>query len=160
MKKVDMVKRGTFALAIAGILLIAPFGAVMASPAPELDFEIEDLTESVGVGFGNNLSAESIPGNMAVKKHDSTKSYAGYTYFSIMDPVNPRTVLIDMEGKEVHSWPLGGVPSKMLPGGSLIGSQGFIAGAQGVFVDTVSVVQVSWDGEVEWEFDRWSSKGV
>ena len=142
-----MVKRGAFALAIAGILLIAPFGAVMASPAPELDFAIEDLTESVGVGFGNILSAESIPGNMAVlREYDSTKSYAGYTYFSIMDPVNPRTVLIDMEGKEVHSWPLAGVPSKMLPGGSLIGSQGFIAGAQGVFVDTVSVVQVSWDG--------------
>jgi len=58
MKKLDMVKRGAFALAIAGILLIAPFGAVMASPAPELDFAIEDLTESVGVGFGNNLSAE------------------------------------------------------------------------------------------------------
>ncbi len=58
MKELDMVKRGAFALAIAGILLIAPFGAVMASAAPELDFAIEDLTESVGVGFGNNLSAE------------------------------------------------------------------------------------------------------
>ncbi|MDY6959312.1 MAG: hypothetical protein SVK08_09165, partial [Halobacteriota archaeon] len=105
---------------------------------------------------GFDVSSQSIPGNTAgLKKHDSTKSYAGYTYFSNMDPSNPRTVLIDMEGKEVHSWPLAGVPSIMLPGGSLIGSQGFIAGGQGIFVDTVSVVQVSWDGEVEWEFDHW-----
>jgi len=58
MKKLDMVKRGAFALAIAGILLIAPFGAVMASAAPELDFAIEDLTESVGVGFGNNVQEQ------------------------------------------------------------------------------------------------------
>jgi len=56
MKKVDMVKRGAFALAIAGILLIAPFGAIMASPVPEPNFEIEDLTESVGMGFGNYLN--------------------------------------------------------------------------------------------------------
>jgi len=68
-----------------------------------------------------------------------------------MDPFNPRTILVDMEGKEVHSWPLGGVPSKMLPGGSLIGAQGIsISG-----VDAISVVQVGWDGEVEWKFNRW-----
>ncbi|MDY6985913.1 MAG: arylsulfotransferase family protein [Candidatus Thermoplasmatota archaeon] len=102
------------------------------------------------VGF--NVSSQSILGNMTgLKKYDSTKSYEGYTYFSIMDPSNPRTVLIDMEGKEVHSWPLSGVPSRMLPGGSLIGSQGInMAG-----LDAISVVQVSWDGEVEWKFDGW-----
>ena len=59
-----------------------------------------------------------------LKKYDSTKCYEGYTCYGIMDPLNPKTVLIDMEGKEVHSWPIGGVPSKMLPGGSLIGAQG------------------------------------
>ena len=34
-----------------------------------------------------------------------------------MEPLNSRTVLIDMEGKEVHSWSIDGVPYKMLPGG-------------------------------------------
>ena len=56
MKELDMVKRGAFALAIAGILLIASFGATIASPVPEPNFEIEDLTESVGMGFGNYLN--------------------------------------------------------------------------------------------------------
>jgi outer membrane protein assembly factor BamB len=56
MKKLYMVKRWVFALAIAGILLISPLGAVMVSTAPEPNFEIKDLTESVGMGFGDNLN--------------------------------------------------------------------------------------------------------
>jgi hypothetical protein len=98
---------------------------------------------------------DSTDSTEGLKIYKPDKAFNGYTYFSAMNPLDPRTVLIDMEGKEVHSWPLGGVPSKMLPGGSLIGSQGFIAGPEGVFVDTVSVVQVSWNGEEEWEFNHW-----
>lgn len=55
-KSLDMVKRGTFALVIAGILLIAPSSAIAASLAPEPGYEIEDLTESIGKGFGNYLN--------------------------------------------------------------------------------------------------------
>ena len=77
--------------------------------------------------YPNDLLAQRTtpPGSTAeLKLYKPDKAYNGYTYFSIMDPFNPRTILVDMEGKEVHSWPLGGVPSKMLPGGSLIGAQG------------------------------------
>ncbi len=56
MKELNMVKRGTFALVIAGVLFIALSGAAIDSYAAEPDFEIRDLTESSGMGFGSNLN--------------------------------------------------------------------------------------------------------
>lgn len=60
--------------------------------------------------------------------------------------------LIDMDGNEVHRWPITGFPPKMLPGGSLIGCTGVFPGSY----DCVQMVQVSWDGERQWSFDDWT----
>ena len=85
--------------------------------------------------------------------------------------------LIDMEGKIVHQWPIGGQPVKMLPDGSLIGHKRNRLGKNplqadaasqpaelakpgepprsGPWQDAIELVQVSWDGKEEWSFNAW-----
>ncbi|HEY6728751.1 MAG TPA: arylsulfotransferase family protein [Polyangiaceae bacterium] len=60
--------------------------------------------------------------------------------------------LIDMDGNEVHRWTITGFPPKMLPGGSLVGCVGVFPSSY----DCIEMVQVSWEGEVEWSFDAWA----
>jgi len=93
----------------------------------------------------------------------------GYTLLSISGglPGQP-SPLIDMNGEVVHEWPIAGMPLKMLPGGSVLGSKR-MRGGQGPtpggqlpggaqpggpspkpWQDTIEFVQVSWDGEEEW----------
>ncbi len=93
----------------------------------------------------------------------------GYTLLSISGglPGQP-SPLIDMNGEVVHEWPIAGMPVKMLPGGSVLGSKR-MRGGQGPtpggqlpggappegpppkpWQDTIEFVQVSWDGEEEW----------
>lgn len=63
--------------------------------------------------------------------------------------------LIDMDGNEVHRWSITGFPPKMLPGGSLVGCRGVFPTSY----DCVEMVQVSWEGDVEWSFDDWADLG-
>jgi len=64
--------------------------------------------------------------------------------------------LVDMEGSEVHKWPITGFPPKMLPGGSLIGCQGVFPGSY----DCVEMQQRSWDGALEWSYAHFVSTGT
>ncbi len=78
----------------------------------------------------------------------------GYTLFSMQGADNTYTQseLIDMKGNVVQTWNVGGIPSKMLPGGDLIGSTGVFPGSY----DNVNFQQVSWDGTVRWNFHDWA----
>jgi hypothetical protein len=79
---------------------------------------------------------------------------AGYTLIGI--PENDAgadftAMLVDMDGTTVHRWTITGFPPKMLPGGSLIGCAGVVAGSY----DCAQMRQVSWDGALEWSFSDW-----
>lgn len=84
----------------------------------------------------------------------------GYTLFAILDETGSfeETRLIDMAGNLVHTWALGGTPSKLLPGGNLIGASGTYPGD----TDQTDLLQVDWNGETVWSFNRWeqSAEGV
>ncbi|MEE8717322.1 MAG: aryl-sulfate sulfotransferase [Coriobacteriales bacterium] len=82
--------------------------------------------------------------------YDRERAYNGYTLF----PSAKGALLIDMDGKEVQLWAgLGGFPNKLLPGGYVLGSTGR-RGGEAAYQDQLDLVQVDWDGNVVWRFDR------
>ena len=79
------------------------------------------------------------------------KCYNGYTVFPA-----PETgvVLIDMNGGVVNFWEeLHAFPAKLLPGGQVFGSLGQRNNDYG-YQDQIDLVQVDWDGNVVWKFDK------
>lgn len=61
--------------------------------------------------------------------------------------------LYDMNGNIVQKWEglYGAFDNKMLPGGSILGTTGY---AKGFWLNCLDLVQLSWDGEVEWKFNN------
>ncbi|XUW99686.1 MAG: aryl-sulfate sulfotransferase [Dehalogenimonas sp.] len=83
--------------------------------------------------------------------YDPEKTWNGFTILSTMDG-NAR--LICMNGDEVKNWKgFGGFPNKVLPGGFLLGSTGVRNKKYG-FQDQLDLVQVDWEGNIVWRFDR------
>ncbi len=83
--------------------------------------------------------------------YNPEKAWGGYT---VMPVTGIGTVLIDMNGNVVKTWKdLQGFPNKMLPGGYVMGSLGARPSEFG-YQDQTDVVQVDWDGNVVWKFDK------
>ncbi|RCX20374.1 arylsulfotransferase ASST [Fontibacillus phaseoli] len=79
------------------------------------------------------------------------KAWSGYTIYQAADL---GALLIDMNGKEVHLWQgLRGFPNKLFPGGFVLGSTAERDPKYG-FQDEVDLVQVDWDGNIVWRFNR------
>jgi hypothetical protein len=82
--------------------------------------------------------------------YDAEKAWSGYTLF----PSAKGALLIDMRGGEVQLWAgLDGFPNKILPGGYVLGSSGRRNPVNG-FQDQVDLLQVDWEGNVVWKFDK------
>jgi hypothetical protein len=82
--------------------------------------------------------------------YDADKAWPGYTVF----PAPQGALLIDMNGREVRLWKgLRGDPNKILPGGFVLGSTGSRDREAHPF-DNYDLVQLDWDGNVRWRFDR------
>ena len=78
------------------------------------------------------------------------KCYNGYTIFHAPEL---GTMLIGMNGQEIRLWKgLQGFPSKILPGGYVMGSSGERDTKYG-YQDNVDLVQLDWDGNVVWKYD-------
>jgi hypothetical protein len=73
--------------------------------------------------------------------HDPAKAFAGYTLFG----VGSRTYLLDMDGRVVHTWPIGTNPHLLDDGHILDASKDDPSGFQGFR-------EVDWDGKTVWEF--------
>lgn len=83
---------------------------------------------------------------------DPAQTWSGYTLFQGTDT---GAVLIDMNGKVVRLWPnLHGFPNKLLPDGSILGHSGERDPRYGM-QDMLDLVQVDWEGNVTWRFDRY-----
>jgi hypothetical protein len=84
--------------------------------------------------------------------YNPDKAWSGYTIYQAAEL---GALLIDMNGKEVHLWKgLRGFPNKMLPGGFVLGSTATRDPQYG-FQDEVDLVQVDWDGNIVWKFNRY-----
>jgi len=82
---------------------------------------------------------------------DPEKAFGGYTLFQAP---GLGAVLIDLNGSEVQLWRgLQGFPNKLLPGGQVLGSTAERSARFGS-QDQIDLVQVDWDGNVVWRFDR------
>ena len=82
--------------------------------------------------------------------YDPEKCWNAYTLFGAGGGVR----IIDMNGNTVNLWQgLGGHAPKMLPGGHVMGSIGRQIGPQ--YHDHRNLIQVDWDGNIEWEFNQY-----
>ncbi len=83
--------------------------------------------------------------------YEPTKAFGGYTLFQAP---GLGALLIDMNGREVQLWRgLQGFPNKLLPGGQVFGSTGE-RNPQFGSQDQLDLVQVDWDGNIVWRFER------
>ena len=88
---------------------------------------------------------------MGTTIYNPEKCWNGYTLFPVS---GVGTVLIDMNGNVAKTWlDLQGSPNKLLPGGDVMGSLG-ARDSQFSYQDQTDVVQVDWDGNVVWKFDK------
>jgi hypothetical protein len=72
---------------------------------------------------------------------DTNKAFVGYTLFG----VGNRTFLLDMEGRVVHTWPIGTNPHLLDNGNIIDASKDDPSGFQGF-------KEVDWDGKTVWEY--------
>jgi Arylsulfotransferase (ASST) len=81
--------------------------------------------------------------------YDPDKAWNGYTIHDT--PGERGAVLIDMNGNAVKRWPeMLGFPPRILPGGYVMG--GIVTRAP--HQENVALVQLDWDGNEIWRFDR------
>jgi hypothetical protein len=89
--------------------------------------------------------------------YNPEKCWNGYTLFQtgVYQFKSVGTMLVDMNGNAVNQWQgFHGIPNKMLPGGYIIGSTDCRNMKYG-YQDMLDLVQVDWDGNVVWKFDRY-----
>jgi hypothetical protein len=80
------------------------------------------------------------------------KCWNGYTIFQAKET---GACLLDMNGNVVQLWKgLHGFPNSILPGGYVMGSTGERPIEFG-YQDQRDLVQVDWDGNIVWKFDRY-----
>ena len=84
--------------------------------------------------------------------YNPEKAWSGYTLFPLK---GQGVMLIDMNGGEIRLWEnLKGFPAKMFPGGYVLGSKRERSSKFGM-QDYEDVVQLDWDGNEVWRFDRY-----
>jgi len=84
--------------------------------------------------------------------YNPAKCWSGYTIYQANEL---GALLIDMNGAEVNLWKaLHGFPNKLLPGGQVLGSLG-VRNPSYSMQDQLDVVQVDWDGNIVWKFDKY-----
>ena len=84
---------------------------------------------------------EALQGPTELLYWDSTNAYPGYTWFG----VRGTTYLLDMEGRVVHTWPIGTNPHLLTNGNVLDASKDDPSGFGGF-------VEVDWDGKQVWSY--------
>ena len=87
------------------------------------------------------LAYERLQGPTELLFSDKTKAFAGYTLFG----VGGRSYLLDLDGRVVHTWPVGTNPHLLGDGHILDASKDDPSGFQGF-------TEVDWDGKTVWEY--------
>ncbi|MDD7384871.1 MAG: thioredoxin domain-containing protein [Actinomycetaceae bacterium] len=90
---------------------------------------------------------------MGVTVYNPDKCFNGYT---VVPLVNDGVLLFDMNGNEIRRWKMQSMPPKILPGGHVMGYSGVRHPDYGM-QDSVNLIQVDYDGNIEWSFDHWEN---
>lgn len=111
---------------------------------------------SFGKSVAQQLPSIQLPQPISgLQKNNEEKTCKGYTLLTPIPMLamdNQRIRLIDMDGKVVKTFNIYAFPAKMLSGGYLMGRDGY----QGIdIMDSKSVVEVDWNGNIIWSFDKW-----
>jgi len=123
--------------------------------------EANDLAQAV-LKSSNNLFFSMLfftnnpKGETGTTIWEKGKTWNGYTLLSLLQGYQPEeggptynAVLVDMDGTVVNKWQLTGFPSKMLPGGSVIGGKG----AFNELIGVPYLVQQDWCGNDQWVWE-------
>lgn len=89
----------------------------------------------------HSYAYERLQGPTELLYCDKTKAFAGYTLFG----VGGQTYLLDLDGRVVHTWPVGTNPHLLDNGHILDASKDDPSGFQGF-------KEVDWDGRTIWEY--------
>lgn len=90
---------------------------------------------------GFSCAYERLQGPTELLFCDKEKAFPGYTLFG----VGSRTYLLDLDGRVVHTWPVGTNPHLLDNGNILDASKDDPSGFQGF-------KEVDWDGKTVWEY--------
>jgi hypothetical protein len=90
---------------------------------------------------GSAFGYERLQGPTELLFYDKDKAFNGYTLFG----VGSRSYLLDMEGRVVHTWPIGTNPHLLDNGNIVDASKDDPSGFQGF-------KEVDWDGKTVWEY--------
>ena len=93
------------------------------------------------LGASGASAYESLQGPTELLFWDQAKAFAGYTWFGARGV----TYLLDMQGRVLHTWPLGTNPHLLPSGGVLDASRDDPSGFGGF-------TEVDWDGKVVWQY--------
>ncbi len=141
----------------------APPGLRLLGCAPLLGLRLLGCAPLLGLAPGlagcadGPLTAESIEQTPEKFQRDIHLPCYGYHVLGtiISEGQVPLTIVMDMQGEGIHSWPLVGYPSRMLPGGQAMGGR-FILPRPGDPQDDITVIlQLGWEGDLRWAFRDW-----
>lgn len=96
---------------------------------------------AVFAALGNSEAYDALQRPTELQYWDSTRADNGYNFFG----VGGTTYLVDMEGKVVHTWPIGTNPHLLANGNVLDAATNDPSGFGGF-------KEVSWDGLVVWSY--------
>ena len=65
-----------------------------------------------------------------------------------------------MQGKEIKRWKVFNHPSKLLPGGSVMGTKRMRETESPFMREAIELVEVSWDGAERWSYAGWDDDGT
>jgi len=103
--------------------------------------QVAALVIAFAMATGPAAAYERLQGPTELLFYNQEKTFTGYTLFG----VGSRTYLLDMEGRVVHTWPIGTNPHLLDNGHILDASKDDPSGFQGF-------QEVDWDGKVVWEY--------
>ncbi|MCU0982410.1 MAG: aryl-sulfate sulfotransferase, partial [Pirellulaceae bacterium] len=96
---------------------------------------------ALALAAGMAAAYERLQGPTELLFYNKDKAFNGSTLFG----VGSRTYLLDMEGRVVHTWPIGTNPHLLDNGNILDASKDDPSGFQGF-------TELDWDGKVVWEY--------
>jgi len=99
------------------------------------------LALALALSAGSARAYETLQGPTETLHWDKARAFNGYTLFG----ARGMSYLIDMEGRVVHTWPIGTSPQLLDNGHVLDASRDDPSGFQGL-------KELDWDGKVAWEY--------
>ena len=92
-----------------------------------------------------------------VTRYDPGKAHNSFVFYAT---TNVRSVLLDMNGNEAHTWPLAGFPTEMIDPAGNKGRKGdIIVQKEPDIFDNETLMVIDWNGETVWEWGEQAPGG-